>query len=163
MNEYELYLGIDPGLEGGVVSLWRSGLVNKVKKTPLIKTEKKSEYDILGMCDTLAEFAGFRTFVSIEKVGAAPGQGVVSMFRFGIGYGIWLGLITALGFPYKEVTPQAWKREFLTGLPKEKESSIIAAQQLFPTELKQMKKPRGSYDHNLTDALLIAAWGRLNY
>lgn len=47
----------------------------------------------------------------LERVGARPGQGVTSMFKFGENFGFIQGLLTACSIPYGLVTPQKWKRE----------------------------------------------------
>jgi crossover junction endodeoxyribonuclease RuvC len=51
--------------------------------------------------------------VFIERVAARPGQGVTSMFRFGLTAGQIIGLVAGLRVPYSLVLPQRWQR--LTG------------------------------------------------
>ena len=52
--------------------------------------------------------------VFIEKVHSMPGQGVASMFNFGKGYGIWIGILAALKISKTLVTPQEWKKEMMS-------------------------------------------------
>ena len=82
-----------------------------------------------------------------------PGQGVASMFNFGMGYGIIQGVVSALGIPYELVTPQSWKkRAGLIG--KDKDNARTMAQQLYPDAPLGRKKDIGR-----ADALLIARFG----
>jgi hypothetical protein len=49
-----------------------------------------------------------------------PGQGTRSTFTVGLGFGLWLGLLSAFQIPYTRVRPGVWKRAL--GLPgKDKE------------------------------------------
>ncbi len=93
----------------------------------------------------------------IERSQAMPKQGVSSTFKVGVGYGIWLGLLVAIGIPYTEVRPNIWKAKMLAGKGKDKGASIIRAKQLFPqisNELTLVKH------HNKAEALLLAAYGQ---
>ena len=91
--------------------------------------------------------------VYIEQVSAMPGQGVSSMFNFGMSYGVVLGVVTALGYSVHLVTPQSWKkRAGLIG--KEKDAARTKAQLLYPGADLGRKKDIGR-----ADALLIARFG----
>ena len=92
----------------------------------------------------------------IEQVGAMPGQGVTSMFRFGEAYGIIKGVLGGLRLPVELVTPSVWKRELK--VQKGKESSRLRALELFPeqTDLFKLKK-----HHGRADAALIALYNCL--
>src|SRR5690606_2041087 len=89
----------------------------------------------------------------VEKVGAMPGQGVSSMFNFGMGVGVLQGVLAACGIPYFLVTPQSWKkRASLSG--KDKDMARTMAQQLYPSASLGRKKDIGR-----ADAMLIARYG----
>ena len=49
-------------------------------------------------------------FGIIEQVGAMPGNGGTSMFRFGEGFGIVKGVLATLGIGYVTVVPPRWKK-----------------------------------------------------
>jgi crossover junction endodeoxyribonuclease RuvC len=90
----------------------------------------------------------------IERVGAMPGQGVTSMFNFGMSYGMCQGVLGGAGVPVLLVPPTVWKKRFgLLGKPKD------AAR-----ELAVRKFPRASHcltrkrDVGRADALLLAAY-----
>jgi len=57
----------------------------------------------------------------LERVGAMPGQGVSSMFKFGQAFGTVQGILAALKVPTHLVAPVTWKRHFR--LPADKELS----------------------------------------
>jgi crossover junction endodeoxyribonuclease RuvC len=134
-------VGVDPGLAGGLalVDVDDAGQVARVvlhrtPTTPITRgRRKRREYDVAWM-RALLEGACEPTVVphvALELQGPRPGQGVVSMFRTGLGYGLWLGLVAGAGLPYSIVAPGAWKRHHgLTGL--DKSATRYRAQELLP-------------------------------
>ena len=154
-------IGIDPGKSGGICRLeftrTTSAKIESLKLCPIVQVKKK-EYDINGM-------RGLLTFpcppdeVWIEKTHAMPKQGGVSMFSSGKGYGLWLGLVAGLWIRVPEVAPQTWKKFWLKDMPKDKNSSVLRVQQLFPDvnlmPTERSRKP----SHDLADAVLIAMYG----
>jgi crossover junction endodeoxyribonuclease RuvC len=140
----ELYMGIDPGMSGGIAVISFSREVYALEKMPVTeraiwKLVKKFE-PIMAM---------------IEKVHAMPKQGVSSTFKFGCGYGGLRMALTAAGIPFDEVTPQAWQkamgvtvRNTKTETKRDHKKKLLAkAERLFPK-----CKPTLS----TADALLIA-------
>ena len=141
-------VGIDIGLKGAIASIDS----NKPKDVmiwdmPLIE----KTIDIVELKDIMYSLRDSHVFV--EKAQPMPKQGVVSMFNYGKTYGIVLGVLSALEIPYTLVTPQAWKKEVLSSMEKDKVASIIRCQQLYP-HLKFKKT-----DHGKAEALLIAYYG----
>jgi hypothetical protein len=51
----------------------------------------------------------------IEQVAARPGQGTVSMFRFGYTAGAIAGLVAGLQLPYSFLLPKIWQKTSGTG------------------------------------------------
>ena len=90
----------------------------------------------------------------VERVGAMPGQGVSSMFKFGRGLGIIEGVIAASMLPVLYVTPTVWKRHF--GLASEKEAARQRAIEIWPESASLFSRKR---DHGRAEAALIARWG----
>jgi crossover junction endodeoxyribonuclease RuvC len=117
----------------------------------------RREYNLPAMVQCLTANQEATTMVFLESVHAMPGQGVRSMFSMGKGFGIWLGILAALGLRYELVTPQAWKREMMAGMGREKDASRLRALQLFPQLGPELARTR---DHGRADALLIAEYGR---
>lgn len=157
-----IYIGIDPGMKGavGVVQPTAAGTMISAIDTPIIAGGKKTKdaYDIPAMVNALA---GLRPLgelcVYIELVGAMPGQGVTSMFNFGKGYGIWLGILVALKMPYTLVRPASWKKVMMSDMDKEKRSSRLRASQLFPNHTSLFARVK---DDGRAEAVLLAEYGR---
>jgi len=150
-------IGIDPGQTGAVAIIHDDGDIT-LHDTPteLVKKGKGSKTEYLP-----AEMAGILNSCRyghcfIEKVGAMPGQGVTSMFNFGKGFGLWLGILAAYQIPYTLVTPQAWKKVLMAGAG-DKDAARGRAQQLYPQVSSQLSRKK---DIGRADALLIAEYGR---
>ena len=154
--------GIDPGLKGGIAIIHDALL--DVMPTPTIGGV---EYDVQEMKNLLL-FARQKgdAFFTIEKQMAMPGQGLSSTLKTGIGYGTWLGLLSGLNIPFQVVSPLQWQNFHFKGLSKRldtKEMSVLVAKRLFPNtnflRSSLSKKPADG----LTDASLIADFGRRTY
>lgn len=156
-----IFCGIDPGLDGAICILLD---IPKLEDTPtLIVTggkKKKRVYNV-GLMVQIIE--GIRRIgrkglkVGLESVHAMPGQGVTSMFSMGHGLGLWEGILSALKVPYQMVTPQAWKKKLMNGMPKEKDASRQVAMRLFPSTIPKLSLKK---NHGRADALLLAEYLR---
>jgi len=164
------YLGIDPGLHGGLALVPTNGNgAVFVSTTPIVKVsmKKRLQYAPGDMRRVLCELIAHATVSQspdgtseahvvavIEYVHALPGEGVVSVGTLMRGSGLWEGLCTGLGVPTRLVAPIAWKR-FAGLLRTKKGESRVVASQMFPTVDLGPKSSTG-----IADALLIAAYGR---
>lgn len=88
-----------------------------------------------------------------EIVGARPGQGVSSMFNFGVSFGRLTGVITSCGVPLHYVTPAKWKKHFR--LSSDKEEARAYAIRMWP----QSEHFRRKKDEGRAEAALIARYG----
>ena len=149
-----VYIGIDPGQSGGLVAI----TAEEVMATPMPSTER-DVWDWISQYEEDWAAARITPAVAvIEKVHSFPGQGVVSTFKFGMGYGGLRMALIASSIPFEEVTPRTWQKA-LSIPPKKKTESNSQwknrlkqkAQQLFP-EVKVTLKT--------ADALLIAEFCR---
>lgn len=147
---YNKIIGIDVGKTGAVAVIENNTIVNVID-TPLIG----KYYDERKMAKIIKEYPSVPVW--IEKATAMPKQGVCSMFTFGKGFGIWLGILASLDMSYSEVSPITWKKELCRDMPKEKGVSIIIAKRLFvnANDWLTLKK-----HHGRADAILIAEYGR---
>jgi crossover junction endodeoxyribonuclease RuvC len=144
--------GIDPGLTGAIVFL--SDQEVEIHDMPtLVVSGNKRTISAVGVADILASK---KHPCVIEKVASRPGQGVTSMFSFGMGYGIVLGVAAALMIPINYVTPQQWQREMK--VQSGKDASRQRAMELYPQHSAFFARKK---DHGRADALLIARWGLL--
>lgn len=142
------YIGIDPGRNGGIAYIDteynNSG------------TEPYSDKGLIELCKYVKN--GGKVMCCLEKVGAMPGQGVVSMFNFGQSVGYIKGVLESFKIPYQEITPQKWKREF--GLSSKKAASVEVCNKLFP-EVDLLATPKSKKPHDgMAEALLMAEYAR---
>lgn len=148
-------IGIDPGNTGAVAVLTMCDKLVEVFDMPTMLDggrSKKQKVNAAALNDMLGKYPEVNV-AYIEKVGAMPGQGVSSMFTFGMGFGVIQGVCAARGIPFFLVTPQAWKkRAGLIG--KDKDFARTQAQQIFAGASLVRKKDVGR-----ADALLIAYYG----
>jgi len=144
------YIGIDPGLDGAVAILWASGKIG-LYRTPTIKVGSRRQYRV-GEMEGIFWAIKQNSFAILESVHSMPKQGVASSFSFGRGFGLWEGILAALGIPYQLVAPQTWKAVMLRDMPKDKNAAKLQAARLWP-EL-------GKLTHGEAEALLMAEYGR---
>lgn len=162
MNDY--YIGIDPGLSGGIVCLDAKGNIRKMDVMPVIKVGTKNKVDAKGVtmwikaCFTEEEVR----MVAIEEQRPMHKQGVTSTFSTGRSYGILEGIASALELPFQLVRAVDWQREMFRGLPKGKTKDLSkrVAQQLYPKETFLKSKRCTKVHDGLTDAVLIAEYIR---
>lgn len=134
-------IGLDPGKSGGIA--W---CVNGIMQAwPMGKTET----DIARTIFDMGKFE--ETYCFIEHVHARPGQGVVSMFTFGQGYGFLRGCLISNKIPFEEVNPMKWQRGVGCVARGDKNKLKAKAQQMFPGLDITLKT---------ADAILIAEYGR---
>lgn len=144
-------IGIDPGFSGALALLSDGKLT--VYDMPT-RPGRKGKTEM----DPYALFAWLRQFQSctvwLEKVGAMPGQGVSSTFRFGQGLGIIQGCVAAASHQIEWVTPQVWKKHF--GLSAAKGAARGRASDMFPTYAELFRRVK---DDGRAEATLIAVYG----
>lgn len=142
-----VFVGIDPGKSGGIACI--------DTEEKITFTVPYSDKDLLEICSLVNSGDAV---CCLEKVGARPGQGVVSMFNFGQSVGYIKGVLEAFRIPYQEITPQKWKKEF--GLNSEKAASAEVCRKLFP-EVSLLATPRCKKLHDgMAEALLMAEYAR---
>lgn len=141
------YVGIDPGKSGAIAVIREDGQVETYTFDPSVYA-------------TVLDYISKNTdpICCLEKVGAMPGQGVVSMFNFGHNFGFIEGVLTVTKMPYQLVPPQTWKKEF--SLTSDKAKSIEVCQKLFPNaNLMATNRSRKPSD-GIAEALLMAEYAR---
>ncbi len=143
------FIGIDPGKSGGIACI--------DTESGTFYTVPYSDEALLDLCSSESR-KGQDVVCCLEKVGAMPGQGVVSMFSFGQSVGYIKGVLESFRIPYQEITPQKWKREF--GLNSEKAASAKVCNRLFP-DVSLLATPRCKKPHDgMAEALLMAEYAR---
>jgi len=171
-------IGIDPGKNGAIVVV-DFAFANMCPEVtfydiPLIKkiVRKKNRKGVYGEVtktdydtDAMASILNIKdaTGVCIESQQAFPGQGSVSMFNTGKGYGIYLGILAANNIPITIVRPKKWQGYYEIKGDKNnpkatKQQSYQIAMKCFPGYGDKLKTPRGRIIDGRCDALLIAGY-----
>lgn len=145
-------LGVDVGLSGAL-ALYRDGRW-LLLDMPIAGDAKRHEINGPELCRWLREQAPAHAYV--EYAAARPGQGVSSMFKFGVSYGATKMALAACGIPYTIVTPAKWKPAVGVPTGADKEASRLRALQLFPDQAASLARKK---DHARADAMLIAHYG----
>jgi hypothetical protein len=146
-----VFIGIDPGVAGGLASITEAGVVFSV---PMPKTEA----DLLQVLrDMQAAPLSDRVHAVLERVSSSPQMGVSSAFTFGKGYGGLRMALIATGIPFDEAVARRWQPVVGVVYPKgtpygeRKRLSRQRAQELFPgLEITPA----------VADAILIAEYAR---
>lgn len=136
------YIGIDPGVAGGIAVIHHDGSFIDMTKMPA------TEADVLSWLRAHSQ-PGDRAM--LELVRASPQMGVVSSFTFGRGYGGLRMALIACGMPFDEVTPVKWQTTMQCRSRGDKNVTKRRAQELFPKIV---------ITHAVADALLIAEYCR---
>jgi crossover junction endodeoxyribonuclease RuvC len=160
-------IGVDPGYSGAIAVLTARPppSILLTMPMPIIKgggsvKDELDEQSIFDLFQIVASFGPAHVF--IERVSAMPGQGVTSMFRFGVSYGVVRALAAAAGLPLTLILPQVWKRK--VGLPMgggmdSKTAKALSRQRadaLFPGNAFRFARVK---DAGVSDAVLIALAG----
>lgn len=138
------YLGVDPGISGGIATvgtgMWK----------PLPSKMPDTEKDIADLIASLKD----AEFCVIEAVHSMPKQGVASSFKFGQNYGFLRACLVCFQIPFEEVSPQKWQKTMNCLTKGDKNISKRRAQQLFPGI---------KITHATADALLLAEYCRITH
>ena len=141
----KVFIGIDPGVSGAITALDENGKVFALTKMP------QTMGDLLHF---LQQFTNDDALCYLEKVHAHPGDGAVSVFKCGQGFG-WLQMaLLAAKVKTIEVLPNTWMRGLGIKSKKKDETKTayknrlkFVAEQLFPDQKVTLWN---------SDALLIA-------
>lgn len=141
-------LGIDPGISGAMAFYFPAA------------PDRVSAEDVPTVNGTISGALLFDRIQQmkpdmaiIELVGAMPGQGVSSMFKFGRAFGTVIGIVQAAGIQLHFVTPGKWKRHF--SLNADKECARELAQRIFSKTPEHFSLKK---HHGRAEAALIALY-----
>lgn len=163
LNTHTHIVAVDPGLTGALAWLSCDPNLNEVTlhavadvPTYLKKSGRTAKAHLDAM--RLVEIASARpprfrqdpSLAVIEEVGAAPGQGVTSMFRFGHTTGLITGVCAGVGMDIHLVRPQHWQKWARKRPGKNAAREHVA--DLFPEQKHLFKRVK---DHGRADAVLI--------
>ena len=149
-----VFIGIDPGRNGGLSMLNSAGECLASIKMPFI--EDSLDVQAIVMFLTTAPDVQ----VAVERVSSMPGQGVSSVFKFGHTVGILHGILETLQIPYSLIGPVQWQKATCGPTHGIKAVTINWAVKRFPTAQLVPKGCRKPHD-GIADSLGIAEWLRL--
>ena len=151
-----IWIGIDPGQKGGYAVIAKTETGQAVFAYPW-----EDSFFAMEMA-SLMQMKEHGIVAAVEKVGARPRQGTVSMFNFGKSAGYIEGVLSALGIPYQLVPPNKWKKEFSL-IGQDKQASIVTCRKLFPElDLKRTERCRTDSDGK-AEATLLAEYARRHF
>lgn len=149
MQQASCILGIDPGASGGIAFYFPSYPERvSVQDMPAVDG-RVSAAELAAIVRQFSPDAAI-----VELVGAMPGQGVSSTFKFGMAFGTACGVVSALHVPTHFVAPGKWKRSY--GLDADKEKARRRAIELWPSCAEHFARKK---DHGRAEAALIARYG----
>lgn len=183
-TEAMIYVGIDPGLDGGLARIYPNGFVH-LEVMPTLDGVRRGgtgrSLDLVALARDIGELLDINRglYAVLEEQVGMPSRRMrrkpdgsrevevvrmpaASAFTVGQNYGAILGVLTALDVPFEIVRPQVWQREF--GISRArgdtKAQAAQVATRLFP-EVDLRVSERGRVPHSgKCDALLIMEFAR---
>ena len=157
------YIGIDPGLQGGIATIYNSGEIS-ILVMPTIKIGKKRILDNAMLAGTfsLSNILDIKRYAILEQQQPMPKQGVTSMFSIGYGFGVLKQCLVDFCIPHEVVHAQVWQKEFgISGRKgNTKAQALQICQSLFP-DLNLLATDKSKKPHEgIVDAVLIAEYAR---
>lgn len=143
----ECIAGVDPGSSGALSFYFPAYDRISVEDFPLADGDISPAL----LADRVRQMGP--TMAVVERVGAMPGQGVSSMFKFGHANGLVVGVIGACAVPMALISPSKWKKHF--NLSADKEEARALALRRFPSLADALKRKK---DHGRAEAALIALY-----
>lgn len=159
-----IIVGVDPGFSGAVAVI-RAELnaprqnieICEILDTPVTEHNGRTEIDSTALSESLSRYRNKVTLAVLENVNAMPGNGVSSMFRFGVGFGQVLAVLQSLN-PDRGILrppPAVWKAQM--GIAASKDTSRAAAIKYSP-ESRHILFSRKK-DSDRAEAFLLALFG----
>ena len=144
-----IIIGIDPGARGGIAIYDETEHNMILHKCPETTREMSA---VLESAKANALINNQEISCAIEKVHAFPTDARSSAFKFGMNFGMWLGVLGANKIPVLQVTPRRWMKDFQV-LPKIKKERKAELQRIASEML-----PENKITLMTSDAALIAIW-----
>ena len=162
----KIYIGIDPGLMGGIVALMPERKMLEIHETPLaVNSEtKKKDFNVNAFIEIMRRYDNMKEkiIVYIENQLAIPDQSVKATAKTFFNLGLMKGVCSGLNFEIFMINPKAWQAVFFPhGNTKQK--SYQVACDLYPSCKQRFTGKRGGIKDGLTDACLIAEYGKWHY
>lgn len=147
-----MFIGIDPGADGGLAVIGPEGIFAEILKDP---RQIEEVLDSMG-CEVS------KVLATMERPQPVRLNSVASTHKAGWNCGKAEGYLAALKVPYQLVAPGTWRAKMLLGTDAKldkKTRAIIACQRLFP-QVSIMRSRGAKAHHGMAEALLMAEYGR---
>jgi len=159
------FMGIDNGLNGGIVVLDENQNIVKKYIIPIIKIGNKNEFDIQKInkifkdIDAKCEAEENIVYTCLEHAHVRPISGKRACFTTGFCFGLMQGILEALNISYEIVNPKIWQKEIFQGSVSDtKQASIVFCQRKWTNE-KWSATERSKKAHDgMTDAACMALY-----
>jgi crossover junction endodeoxyribonuclease RuvC len=148
-------LAIDPGISGALAFLHANNRVETFDM-PDFKGKHGRELDEASLSRILDARSRDIEYAILEQQWARPTDSGPSAFKVGCGFGALRMLLASNFIPYRQVSPQSWKR-FMQLTGEGKDASRLAATKAFPQDADQWKRVK---DDGRAEAALMAVYGR---
>jgi len=156
-----LYIGIDNGLNGGIVAIDENQNIIKKYIMPVIKIGNKNEFDVQKIADIFVKCSIHqpRIYVCLEHAHVRPISGKRACFTTGFCFGLMQGILETLDISYEIVNPKVWQKDIFQGTVSDtKQASIIFCQRKWPNEdWTATERSKKSHD-GMTDAACMALY-----
>lgn len=165
MISAKAYVGIDNGLDGGIVALDGEGAVTFKSKMPVNKTGKGREIDVQGFAAIVEQLSPHAVFIVEQASKHSPGK--MALCSTWHSFACMTTTLKLLKVQWDLVQPQKWQRAFWARpkMPKgqkfdTKAAALVAAKRIWPCE-EWLASDRCKIAHNgMVDAALIAEHAR---
>ena len=159
------FIGIDPGLQGGIAIIPPEQDKIETLAMPVIPQGKKKAYNH----PFLKKFFNFSQpsdfYAILEEQHSFPQQGVVSTCSLCYGFGALKQCLVDFAIPHEVIPAKDWQKEFgISGRKgNTKAQALQICQSLFPN-LNLLATERSKKPHEgIVDAVLIAEFARRRY
>ena len=149
----EVWLGIDPGITGGLGFIFSDSA--ECDDIPTRVWRDREQVDVFALYQRIVPFRD-RGAAVLERAQPMPRDGSAGSFRYGETYGGIKAALRLSGIPFFEVAANQWRPK-LVGRGTSKDDARTLAVSLFPALAPRLTRKK---DHGRAEALLLAEFGR---
>lgn len=158
MMTFNYYIGVDPGVNGGICVIDKNHNIIYKTTMPVVGTSKK-EYDVFFIYKILSYYSN--AIVFIEKAQPFYRDGKKQSFKTGFGYGVLQGVLAASNTSFQIVAPKVWQKTVFEGVQSHdtKKDSLLFCKRKWPNEDWTPTERSKKVHDGMTDAACIAYYG----
>jgi hypothetical protein len=162
-GETSIYVGIDNGINGGLVALSAmpgAGIIAS-RVMPIQKTRKGNEINISAVWDWVTEFYVSNATIILEEPGGSKSASAAASMA--ASFAALRAMCELKGIRHHRITPQKWQKALLNcGKGDTKPAALTLARSLWPDQ-SWLPTERCRVPHDgMIDAALIAEYARRN-